>query len=81
MIPEYTDEELLLFADAYSNYGDPIDLDRIKAYAYITYGILHKILSIPFEDLPLHLCPKESYRKNSLVWYTKCIAVRLRIGR
>jgi len=80
MIPKYTDEEVMMFAEAY---GYPIDLDRIKEFAFSS-GILKNVLEIPFEDLPLHLEARQIEGlegPSSREWYAACVSIRLKIGR
>ena len=75
MAPKYTDEELMLFVEAYSIYGSGSDLHAIKYFARSS-GVLKDVLKIPFDELPLHLTPLSV---NG--WYEACVSVRLKIGR
>ena len=88
MIPEYTDAELMLFAEAYNEFtGDSVGPSFIRNLSF-QEGILQDILLIPYEDLPLYLSSKKysscvSIRSSSggPLWYEACISIRFKIGR
>jgi len=79
MIPEYTDEELMLFAEALANrtVSEEDYLLTIKNFSTQGYGILHTVLNIPFDELPLSIGDKEEF----FGWYKACVYIRLKIGR
>jgi len=86
MIPEYTDEELMMFADAYDFQVSPFSsaqgsLDFVKERISLNRGFLHEVLSIPFDELPLHLEAWHLKSDPSRKWYEACVSIRLRIGR
>ena len=87
---DFTDEELQLFADAYNSFKFiEVTVTTIKSW-FESYGVLKSIMSIPHEELPLHigdlnLIKHPLYSTQSVLstktWINNCIAVRLKIGK
>ena len=80
MIPEYADEELMLFINGYSGMRH-LTLNRLKSYATKGSGVLSDVLNIPFDELPLHINNRLELHKGAVEWYKACVSVRLKIGR
>ena len=87
MIPEYTDEEVMMFVEALNvilSANIPgifsMTLQDMRSDFY-SEGIVNEIISIPFDELPLYLVSSPEYNMYFKEWYEACISIRLKIGR